>query len=108
MELAENGTRTVVLNRAVVAPNGTGSWGAGERAGFDPETAASLIARGHARALTPAEEQAARDLRERREREEYDERAADKSIQTGPPWARLSAKFGGGAQAPSSGQVSRK
>ena len=92
--LAENGTRTGVLNRPVVAPNGTGSWAPGERAGFDTETAASLIARGHARGLTETEEKVTRELRERRDREEYDERAADKTLQTGTAWARVRAKFG--------------
>ena len=71
--LAENGTRTVVLKNAVVAPNGTGSWAPGERAGFDPETAANLVARGHARYLNENEDRAARELRERRDRAEYEE-----------------------------------
>jgi hypothetical protein len=88
--LAENGTRTVVLNRAVVAPNGTGSWAPGERAGFDPEVAASLIARGHARGLNDAENRAAQELRERRDRAEYEElHAQGERIP-----ARLLAKFG--------------
>ena len=94
MELAENGTRTVIMNRPVVAPTGTGSWAPGERAGFDPETAASLIARGHARGLTDAEEKTTRELRERRDREEYDERSAIPALQVGGAWARLLTKFG--------------
>ena len=88
--LAENGTRTVVLNRPVVAPNGTGSWAPGERAGFDPETAAGLIARGHARGLDETEVRAMLALRERRDREEYDDRVAQQMSL--PP--RLLAKFG--------------
>ena len=54
--LAADGTQTVVLTQPVSAPNGGGSWGPGERAGFPPELARSLITRGLARALTPDEE----------------------------------------------------
>ena len=90
MVLAENGTQTIVLNRPVVAPNGTGSWAAGERAGFDPATARALIERGHARALSAAEERETAERRDQQDLEEYETRVAQKLTM---PHA-LAAKFG--------------
>ena len=76
-EVAENGTVTIVLLRPLVAPNGTGSWAPGERAGFEPEIARDLVARGAARFLTDAEQRASAEIKKRADTEEYAERVRD-------------------------------
>ena len=77
-EVAENGTVTIVLLRPLVAPNGTGSWAPGERAGFPPDVARDFVARGVARFLTDAERRAAAEIRTQQDREEFAERVRDR------------------------------
>ena len=72
--LAENGTITVVLLEPLRSPHGTGSWAAGERAGFEPAEARRLVGLGVARFLTDAEQRATAETRARLDREEYQQR----------------------------------
>jgi len=73
-EVGANGTQTVVILQPVHAPNGGGSWGVGERAGFEPELAADLIRRKVARALTAEEARATAETKARADREEHEAR----------------------------------
>ena len=75
-DVAENGTITVVLLEPLRSPHGTGSWAAGERAGFPPDEARRLVGLGIARHLTDAEQRATAETRARQDREEFAQRVA--------------------------------
>ena len=72
--LAENGTITVVLLEPLRSPHGTGSWAAGERAGFPPDEARRLVGLGIARFLVESEVKASAEVRAQQDREEYQQR----------------------------------
>ena len=76
-DVAENGTQTVVILQPLQAPGGHGSWAPGERAGFEPEIARGLVARGAARFLTDAEQRASAEIKKRADAEEYAARVRD-------------------------------
>ena len=75
--LAENGSVTLMVLESVHAPGGGGSWAPGERAGFPPDVARDLVARGVARFLTAGEQRAAAEIKKRADAEEYAERVRD-------------------------------
>ena len=93
-DIAENGTQTVVILQAVHAPGGFGSWGPGERAGFEPEIARDLVTRGVARFLTESEVKASAEIRVQQDREEYQQRI-EQGLQIPPRLAHLAAERAG-------------